>query len=304
MNGLADFLKLNICYAPDDDDKGGDPAEADKSDIDGAGDTPGDDKQPGDDQIEREGLMAKKKDGDDADDDADPDKKEPVEGERPEHIPEKFWDADKGEPKLEDMAKAYSTLEAAHTKLKASKGIKPPDSPDEYFDADKPFEVPQEADRVVVEADDPGLKGYAKIAHKHGLTKDQMQGVAKDFMIEMNQHMPEPYDAEAERAKLGKNGEAVVETNRVWIEGLYESKMLKPEHVTAAYKLSETAAGVEMLNIFRGMTGEKPIPLSANVGATMTKAEYESKMKELMDKNDFAGQEALDNKARDQGLFE
>lgn len=301
MNGLADFLKYNICYAPEDDKGAGDGE--DKSDIDGAGGDDDTGKPDGDDKINRDGLMAKGKDGEDPDPDADPDKKsEP--GERPEHIPEKFWDADKGEAKVEDIAKAYSTLEAAHARLKSGKGIKPPENPDEYFDADKPFEVPQEADRVFVEPDDPGLKGYAKIAHKHGLTKDQMQGVAKDFMVEMNQHMPEPYDAEAEAAKLGKNGDAVVETNRVWIEGLYESKILKPEHVTEAYKLSKTAAGVEMLNIMRGMTGEKPIPLTANVGATMTRAEYDSQMAELMKKNDFTGQEALDKKAQDQGLFE
>ena len=163
--------------------------------------------------------------------------------------------------------------------------------------------MPEEADRVFVEPDDPGLQGYAKIAHKHGLTNDQMQGVAKDFMVEMNQHMPEPYDAEAEAAKLGKNGEAVVEANRVWIEGLYESKMIKPESVTAAYDLSKTAAGVELLNTLRGMTGEKSIPLNANLGATMTKQEYDQKMGELQKAEDYAGMEALDKKAADQQLF-
>lgn len=273
----------------------------DKSDIDGAGQPDDQQKPDGDDQIERDGLMAKKPEDGESDDD--PDKPKPEAGERPEHIPEKFWDAEKGEPKLEDMAKAYSTLEAAHARLKSDKGIKPPEKPDDYFDPDKPFEVPKEADRVFVEPDDPGLKGYAEIAHKHGLTKDQMQGVAKDFMLKMNEHMPEPYDPVAEGEKLGKNGQAVIEANRVWVEGLHESGTLKPEHVTEAYKLSKTAAGVEMLNILRGMTGEKPIPMSANVGSTMTKQEYEQRMTEAVEKNDFAAQEALDKKAADQGLF-
>lgn len=30
---------------------------------------------------------------------------------RPEHIPEKFWDAEKGEPRYEDLAKSYTELE-------------------------------------------------------------------------------------------------------------------------------------------------------------------------------------------------
>jgi hypothetical protein len=30
---------------------------------------------------------------------------------RPEHIPEKFWDAEKGEVRVEEMAKSYAELE-------------------------------------------------------------------------------------------------------------------------------------------------------------------------------------------------
>ena len=30
---------------------------------------------------------------------------------RPEYIPEKFWDASKGAPKIDDLAKAYVSLE-------------------------------------------------------------------------------------------------------------------------------------------------------------------------------------------------
>lgn len=40
---------------------------------------------------------------------------------RPEHIPEKFWDAEKGEVRVEDLAKSYSELE------KAKSGKKPAD---------------------------------------------------------------------------------------------------------------------------------------------------------------------------------
>lgn len=36
---------------------------------------------------------------------------------RPEHIPEKFWDADKGEVKLEDLAKSYAELEAKFSQI-------------------------------------------------------------------------------------------------------------------------------------------------------------------------------------------
>lgn len=36
----------------------------------------------------------------------------PAKAERPSHVPEKFWDADKGEARWEDLAKSYAELEA------------------------------------------------------------------------------------------------------------------------------------------------------------------------------------------------
>jgi hypothetical protein len=42
---------------------------------------------------------------------------------RPEHIPEKFWDAEKGEVRVEDLAKSYSELE------KVKSGKKPDEAP-------------------------------------------------------------------------------------------------------------------------------------------------------------------------------
>src|SRR5687768_2714090 len=41
---------------------------------------------------------------------------EPTKPTRPDHIPEKFWDADKGEVRLEAMAKSYAELEKSKGK--------------------------------------------------------------------------------------------------------------------------------------------------------------------------------------------
>lgn len=38
---------------------------------------------------------------------------EPAQGQRPEHIPEKFWDAEKGVVRVDDLAKSYAELEKA-----------------------------------------------------------------------------------------------------------------------------------------------------------------------------------------------
>lgn len=42
----------------------------------------------------------------------------PAKKERPAHIPEKFWDAEKGEVRVEDLAKSYAELEKARSQPK------------------------------------------------------------------------------------------------------------------------------------------------------------------------------------------
>jgi hypothetical protein len=302
---LNDFLKLNVLYAADDGGGDGD-GEA----IDGAPPGAGDDggNADGTPPAPKDGLMSMKFDDDGkpvedkADDDKDGDDK--LDDGRPDWVPEKFWDADKGEVNSEAMAKSYATLEAAHAKLKAGKGMdKAPENPDGYFDADKPFEVPKEADRVFIEPDDPGLKAYAKVAHKYGLSKDQFEGLARDYMLEVNGMLAAPLDPQAEMEKLGKNGQAVVQANRTWAEGLYKSGTIKDEHIEIMYDIGKTAAGQDLLNLFRGMSGEKPIPLSEVGGTGMTRAEYQAKMNDLVAKDDWAGIEALDKRAEAEGLF-
>lgn len=52
--------------------------------------------------------------------------------ERPEHIPEKFWDAEKGEVRVEAMAKSYAELEkGGKPKDDAEPEVKPEVTPDE-----------------------------------------------------------------------------------------------------------------------------------------------------------------------------
>jgi hypothetical protein len=53
--------------------------------------------------------------------------------ERPAHIPEKFWDAEKGEVRVEALAKSYSELE----KSRNGKGQEQPSSPGEAKEAEE-----------------------------------------------------------------------------------------------------------------------------------------------------------------------
>jgi hypothetical protein len=53
----------------------------------------------------------------------------PPVAERPAHIPEKFWDAEKGEVRLEDLAKSYAALEAKQGTGKPPAAPAPGDAP-------------------------------------------------------------------------------------------------------------------------------------------------------------------------------
>ena len=46
---------------------------------------------------------------------------------RPEHIPEKFWDAEKGEVRVDDLAKSYAELEKGRSKVDPKDGLKIPE---------------------------------------------------------------------------------------------------------------------------------------------------------------------------------
>lgn len=60
---------------------------------------------------------------------------------RPDHIPEKFWDAEKGEVRLEDLAKSYAELEKARAKPADEKpeGKSEDGKGDEGGEGDDPF---------------------------------------------------------------------------------------------------------------------------------------------------------------------
>jgi hypothetical protein len=101
--------------------------------------------------------------------------------ERPANIPEKFWDAEKGAVRTEDMAKAYSELE----KKQSAPGDKKPDEkpadqkPNEQKPEDKKQEPPQELPKPFVKFSEEFSKegklsdeSYKELADKHGLSRE------------------------------------------------------------------------------------------------------------------------------------
>jgi hypothetical protein len=73
---------------------------------------------------EHDAAMAKKFEGGDAAPNATPD---PAKPQKPEGIPDKFWNAEKGEVDVAGLAKSYSELEKARTKAPEPKPVAPED---------------------------------------------------------------------------------------------------------------------------------------------------------------------------------
>lgn len=205
-----------------------------------------------------------------------PETEEPVKGERPESIPEQFWDKDKGEIKSESLAKSYSDLRKQFNKLQKDKGKseKALETAEEYLED---FEVPKEIetedgvkslDRIRdLPNDDPVVVSFSKAAKKYNLSKEQFAGIVTDVLAGANDLMPEPYNREAEIEALGGEEKAipVIRTNQNYLLHLHKNGVLNEDQYKYALDFGATAIGVETLNKLRVNAGEKPIPTGASV---------------------------------------
>lgn len=97
--------------------------------------------------------------------------------ERPEHIPEKFWDADKGEARWDDLAKSYAELEKSASAKKTDEAAEDPEADTketakiERKDQDKP-EGEAEANPLTV-----AVEEMAKAYESGEVTDDHIKAV-------------------------------------------------------------------------------------------------------------------------------
>lgn len=274
------FLLKNLYpqFLFNDDDQGGGGSGGDGDDK-GGDDKGADDKDQGGD--DKKGLIDKdkvmKKDDDAAGDDdkkADDDKaKDDKPAERPEWLDEKFWDAEKNEPRLEQMQKSYKELEK---KLGSSTG-KPPKSPDDYeikFD-DKTKEAlfgkndPKK---------DPIVAAVTKRMHEKGFSQEALDEVFSSFGEAAVKYLEEnkvpDIDVKAETEKLGKNADAIIENQVEFLGGLYKRGELNETQMQELLILTETAAGVQALQALRAHYGDsQKIPLNLDPDKGIKSAE-------------------------------
>lgn len=207
---------------------------------------------------------------------------------RPDYIPENFWDAEKGEPRIEQMARTVAELRA-----KISRGEqKAPKAPEDYK-----LPTVEGLAAEAVKPDDPLWTDVRKAAHEMGLSQAQLEALAKPYLARMAEAMQQQQaDASpevvqqryAEEVKrLGPEGPALLRDVKGWMGGLVQRGILTAEEAGALRGVGN-ADGVRALAKLRQLSGEQPIPVTAVEDGKGSLQDAQRMMTEGYKKNDMA----------------
>lgn len=176
--------------------------------------------------------------------------------ERPDYIPEKFWDAEKGEVRIDGLAKSYTELEKNRVnpdKLKeeweTERLAGRPEAPDGYqLPEDERFDQEQLAQSPIVDI-------WRAAAHDAGLNQEQFEQRLVDYADAYTEQVAATMQAEKEQ--LGENADARIDAVAKWAKAT-----LPEEEYGALSQVATTANGVRlaerMMKAFReaGMEGQ------------------------------------------------
>lgn len=194
---------------------------------------------------------------------------------RPEHVPEKFWDAEKGEIRVDGMAKSYAELERRMglkaeelqgvieddavqeklaEKLKAA-GIEGdvdletaaaltakmkarPESAAAY-EIELPKDTLPEGLEFQADEDNPLMQHWRETAFANGLSKDEFNAGVAAYAKALVAEMPDP---DTELKALGTRGVERVNAVRQFVDKHVQDPALRD----AAAAFADTAAGVQV----------------------------------------------------------
>ena len=165
---------------------------------------------------------------------------------RPEHIPEKFWNAETGEVNVDDMAKSYNHLEKFSTgkqeemrdaviaELEAEASEDLPEKPEDY-------KLPPLVEGITEEMveENPLTGWWREHCHELGLPEDVFQSGVNQYTDLLMNAQPN-LDAEAE--KLGENASERIDAVNAWATSTFP-----PEEFEAIQVLGSTAIGIAAL---------------------------------------------------------
>jgi hypothetical protein len=177
---------------------------------------------------------------------------------KPEFVQDKFWDVDRKEVNLENLASSYNALEkklGSRTE-DLSKQVRQDleqerlgKTPEEYK-VNVP-ELPENVD-VSVSDDMEIVQWWKDTAKKNGLSQEQFDEGVNAFVTNAMATLP---DVNVEMEKLGDSSKERVEAAELW-----SKKNLSPEAYSTFSSIASTADGVKAIEEIMKMTKDSPMP--------------------------------------------
>lgn len=177
---------------------------------------------------------------------------------KPEFIQDKFWDAERNEVNLENLASSYNSLEKKlgsrtedlSKQIREDLEMEKLKSAPEEYKVNLP-ELPENVD-VSVSDDMEIVQWWKDTAKKNGLSQEQFDQGVEMFVNNAIATLP---DMNAEMQKLGDNARERVEAAELW-----SKKNLSPESYQTFSSVASTAEGVKVIEEIMKMTKDSPMP--------------------------------------------
>ncbi len=196
---------------------------------------------------------------------------------KPEGLDDSFWDEENKSLKQDDLIKAYQTEQKKALDLRkalSQKGsFKPPKEANEYNY--------EESLEEVLPEDGEASQMLKQTALESGLTKDQFNSFVSKLIPnlqekglltfngpELSEEEQEAQDAEyreAEIAKLGKDGQRVLQGVVNWGQGMVNKGVLSKDELPVFQNMATDAQSLVVLNKIASLTGEPSIPVQTAV---------------------------------------
>jgi len=168
---------------------------------------------------------------------------------RPDYIEEKHWNDEKGEVKIEDLAKSHKAL---REKMDSGKHKAPKDgkySLEEFEGVDSEDELIQE---------------FMEVAKDENLSQAQFDRLTKMWMEKQGLLDEEvKYAKQEEMNKLGRNADKIIGSMDAWLKRFGTSGVLSNEELESIAAASNNATFINAMNKIRRSYGESDIPPAA-----------------------------------------
>ena len=179
--------------------------------------------------------------------------------ERPDYIPEKFWDGDRNEVNVEALGSSYKSLESklGQRTEDLTKSIREDitkeqksNTPEGDYELVAP-DIPEGVE-VNLEPDLPLVKWWGDFAREKGLSQDEFNNGVKAFVDNAVNSIP---SQEAQMQELGDNAKERIEAVDLWAK-----KNLSESAYSSVANIATSANNVKVLEEIMGLTKDAPMP--------------------------------------------